>query len=262
MTELKVLLVEDNQLICQEFVQAFADKTDMKLIGITNNSFKGLSFVRDFAPHVVLLDLELHAGAGSGFEFLDGLRKMNLINSVYVLVTTHNISQMTHAQARQLGADFIMTKSQDNYSAESVLNFISTIKDIILNSRQEEENRQLAFSPSEKEQHLKQNIALELNQIGIPPNAVGRKYLSDCIQLVFENFDGKLYNEIANRYQKSLTSVERAMQNAIEKAWNTTDILDLELYYTARIRSTRGVPTIMEFIHYYVEKIRINNPVI
>ena len=46
------------------------------------------------------------------------------------------------------------------------------------------------------------------------------------------------------------------MQNAIEKAWKTSCIEDLKKYYTARISSSRGVPTMTEFIYYYAEKIK------
>jgi hypothetical protein len=46
------------------------------------------------------------------------------------------------------------------------------------------------------------------------------------------------------------------MQNAIAKAWRTTHIDELEHYYTARIHSSKGIPTAMEFIFYYAEKIK------
>ena len=46
------------------------------------------------------------------------------------------------------------------------------------------------------------------------------------------------------------------MQNAINRAWKTTDIDDLLRYYEARINSERGVPTSTEFIYYYANKIR------
>ena len=46
------------------------------------------------------------------------------------------------------------------------------------------------------------------------------------------------------------------MQNAINRTWYTSDTEDLLKYYTARIRSDKGVPTLMEFISYYANKIR------
>ena len=61
---------------------------------------------------------------------------------------------------------------------------------------------------------------------------------------------------MSEKYGKTEASVERAMQSAIDRAWKTAYIDDLEKYYTARINSTRGVPTLKEFIYYYAEKIK------
>ena len=57
-------------------------------------------------------------------------------------------------------------------------------------------------------------------------------------------------------YKKNDTTIERAMEYAINSAWRTGDPDDLLQYYTARINSERGVPTIMEFIYYYATKLR------
>ena len=46
------------------------------------------------------------------------------------------------------------------------------------------------------------------------------------------------------------------MQNAINSAWRHTDIEDLLKYYTARIHSDKAVPTTMEFVYYYANKIK------
>ena len=41
------------------------------------------------------------------------------------------------------------------------------------------------------------------------------------------------------------------MQNAINRAWRTFPVEELEAHYTAKTHSCRGVPTIMEFVFYY-----------
>ena len=66
----------------------------------------------------------------------------------------------------------------------------------------------------------------------------------------------KVCNFVARKWNKAECSVERAMQNAINRAWNTADTADLLKYYTAVIKSDRGVPTITEFIYYYAQQIR------
>ena len=46
------------------------------------------------------------------------------------------------------------------------------------------------------------------------------------------------------------------MQNAILHAWRISSIEDLETYYKAKINYETGVPTPVEFIYYYVDKIK------
>ena len=45
------------------------------------------------------------------------------------------------------------------------------------------------------------------------------------------------------------------MQNAINRAWKNVDPEDLLANYTARIKSSKGIPTITEFIFYYAQKL-------
>ena len=84
----------------------------------------------------------------------------------------------------------------------------------------------------------------------------GYPYLIDAIEMFMKQPQRKLYDAIAEKYGKTRSSVEKAMQNAIDKAWRTTDIDDLIFHFKARIRSYTGVPTIMEFVCYYADKIK------
>jgi hypothetical protein len=95
-----------------------------------------------------------------------------------------------------------------------------------------------------------------LNYVGISPKAVGYKYLTDAILLVMGEYDGSLCTAIGQKYAKTDSSVERAMQNAIISAWRTNDIDELLQHYTARINSEKGIPTLTEFIYYYANKIK------
>ena len=254
---LSVLLVEDEPLACQEMIAQIETNNDIVLVGVTNNIIKAMESVTDSLPDAIILDLELHKGYGNGITFLDSLRKMDLPVSIYVLVTTNNMSHVTHDSVRKMGADFIMVKSQEDYSAKSVVEFLCSLKNIIQSNRKastksESENE----SSEDKNQKVMNRIITELDRIGIAPNAVGRKYLIDGINLVMIGQTEKIFPAISTKYGKNDASVERAMQNAISKAWRITHIDDLERYYTAQIHSSKGVPTIMEVIYYYAEKIK------
>lgn len=71
---------------------------------------------------------------GNGFLFLEKLGALELCINPYILITTNNISQITYDRVRQLGADFIISKYQEDYNAESVINFLRSMKSTILHN--------------------------------------------------------------------------------------------------------------------------------
>jgi DNA-binding NarL/FixJ family response regulator len=253
---LSILLIEDDPHECQKMVEQMESVCDVHLVGVTNNIIKALEYVTDSLPDAVILDLELHKGCGNGLTFLDSLRELNLCIPIYVLVTTNNISHIMHNSVRKMGADFIMLKSQEDYNPKMVIDFLVSLKSIIQSNRKSFSHSNNTESGEQRRQKNISRLNNELDRIGISPNATGRKYLSDAIMMVVNGQLKKLHESIGEKYTKTETSVERAMQNAIAKAWKTSHPDDLEKYYTARISSAKGAPTVMEFIHYYARKIR------
>lgn len=254
---LSLLLVEDDSIICNEFKKHVEQYDDITLIGVTNNSKKAIDYVKDYLPDVIILDLELHQGSGNGISVLVEIKQLNLDILPYILITTNNSSQITYESARNLGADFILSKHQGDYSTENVLKFINIVKPSILSQRKALTLEKVPVeSPAIQSKRIISRINTELNYIGISPKAIGYKYLIDAIYLVIERPVHNLCSIIGNKYGKTEASIERAIQNAINKAWRTTAIEDLLIYYTARINSEKGVPTLTEFIYYYANKIK------
>lgn len=255
--ELNILLIEDDLETCKNFKEYIALVPDIELVDTTNNSYRGIELVKESAPDIIILDLELNEGSGNGLLFLQDLKNAALPFKPYVLVTTNNSSSTTYEFARQLGADFIMSKHQNDYSEKNVVDFLRMMKEAILGRRTtpapDNENAQ----PSEPSLKLLQRlISKELDVIGISPKALGYNYLTDAIILVIKGNTHGICNTLATKYKKTDFSIERAMQNAINKAWRTTDIDDLLTHYKAKISSEKGVPTLTEFIHYYAKKVK------
>jgi len=256
---LSVLLVEDDKEECNEFIKILDSAGDIRLVGVTNNKNTALESVKDHLPDVVILDIELHKGNGNGIGFLESLNNMKIKPSPYILVTTHNISLITHEVVRQLGADFIMVKSQEDYSAQSVISFLRSLRKTIqeIQKKINGKNQTAIKAPAEIKKRRLVRVTAEIDKIGVSPKALGRSYLIDAI---IHRIEGKhdQFASIATKYGKTVASVERAMQNAINKAWITTNPEDLLMLYTSRIHSEKGVPTVMEFICHYANKIKAN----
>lgn len=259
---LTILLIEDEPDVCQKIKAEIDETLELTLVSITNNSYRALELFKDYTPDVVILDLELHYGQGNGLEFLKELRNTPSAILPFILVTTNNSSPTTYRFTRELGVDFIMYKYQQDYSEKKVIDFLKMMKPTIQSTQKsQKQSHATAESPAQKKQRLRRIICTELDYVGINPKAVGYRYLTDAILLSLENSEdsNKPQNpaiEIAKKYNKTIASIERGMQNAINRAWSTADIEDLLLHYTAKINSSKGVPTLTEFICYYTTKIQ------
>ena len=256
--QLSILLVEDDPILCKQTIRYVDSLDDVALVGVTNNSTEALALIQSHLPDAVILGLELHFGSGNGLLLLQNMRQCDLPRIPYVLITTNNSSLVTYESARQLGADFILSKHQRDYTPEGAVDFLRMMKAVIQNrpTASGGSSPEPMESPELQKRRLTRRICAELDSIGISSKAVGYRYLVDSIQLIIQQPTHNLCSVIAEKYGKTESSVERAMQNAIARAWRTTPIDDLLRLYTARIRSDRGVPTLTEFIYYYANEIK------
>ena len=253
--KLTLILIEDEDATILEFQNYFDTLEDMALVESTKDSNIGLNLVNSYLPNIVLLDLELHNGGGNGFLFLVQLYKMPPTQMPFVIVLTQTMSAYTLEQARRLGADFILTKYDANFSPEYVASTIRLMQGAIIRKNTSVSQIKKA-SPAQVENLVERRIQREMELIGINPKNKGFNYLVDAIYNHMKDPNINLARSLVGKYKKSEKSIERAMQNAIKRAWDTNDIDILYKYYTAHIRPDKGFPTLMEFVCYFSLKIK------
>lgn len=254
--ELTVLLIEDDKFACEEIRNYIDQLDDMRLLGITDDSNKALDMVKYCVPDAIILDLELHEGGGNGLFFLSKLHDLALEKLPYILITTQNTSNVTLEAARQLGADFIITKYERDYSAQKPVELLRMMRNAI-QKHSSPDTTVPTLTPAEQNRKLTIRIHRELDAVGISPKAIGYEYLTEAIIIATKEAVPILPKLIAdNHHGKTPASIERAMQNAINKAWSNGNPEDLARNYTAVINYERGVPTLTEFIYHYANKFR------
>ena len=254
---LSVLLIEDDLIVCNSFRYSIEEYPNIHLVAVTNKISEGISLVKKYTPNVILLDLELHNGEGNGLEFLKELQTISLQIKPYILITTNNSSQLTYRFARQLGADMIMYKYQEDYTEKNAIDFLAMIGDMLLQDQYSSTlHGNSAPSPYEERQSICRQISRELDCLGMSPKIVGYQYLIDAIVLFMDNSNENICNVLAKKYHKSPGSVDRGMRNAINSTWNKTAPDILFTHYTGSISTNTGTPTVMEFISYYARKFK------
>jgi CheY-like chemotaxis protein len=248
---LKLLIIEDEEQTRNEYVKSIEKFDNLTLLCATDSTKVAIEKIKEVCPDAIILDLELHNGYGNGLSFLKELNKLDIEKRPYILVATNNISQITHDMVRKSGADFLMTKTQKDYSAKMPLSFLSSLAPDILSGSQASERLN-----TELDNKLEVLIDKELDSIGISHKMKGRVYLKEGIKLAYHKKQKNITKKIAEIFDKTDSSVERAMQSAINHAWHITDVDSLEKHYTAYINPNKGIPTLTEFVYYYAENLK------
>ncbi|MBE5939993.1 MAG: response regulator [Lachnospiraceae bacterium] len=257
MNRLSILVVEDDIDTQNKFIELSNNYDDIQLVGITGSAPDAFEMIIRLQPDVVILDLELQKGEGTGIDILK-----NLVTAKYkpfIVVTTYNSSQCIYHMIHELGTDFIFSKYQKNYSEAEVIRFILSLKNEIIQSIKRK-NIDCKYATDEeitlKNGIIKNMIIHELDLISMKHFLRGYKYLIEAIQLHISGETVGITSVIASNHSKKVGSIERAMQSAIDSTWNNGNIDDLLTHYKGRVNSKRCTPTISEFVYYYSTKIK------
>ena len=254
---MKILIIEDDINDCNAFINCAKKREDVEIVAITDSDIDGLKYVRTKRPEGIILDLELNnsvSGNVDSLEFLSNLKKLKLDYEPIVIVTTHVNSKRTYDILHRNGVDLILYKDQPKYSCEHVLNSFINLRQV--------SPRKIEKSIEEKleddENKISECIYHELDLIGVTAKLKGREYIHDAILYLIQNEDSNInvIQYLTKVYKKSGNTITNGIQNAIIHAWRVSPIEDLTTYYTARINYETGIPTPMEFIYYYKDKIK------
>lgn len=256
--QMKILIIEDDVNACNDFISAINSRDDFDLVAVTDSDIEGLKYVKNKQPEGIVLDIELNSSVSSNtdsLEFLNNLKNLNLNYEPIIIVTTHITSKRTYDILHRMGVDIILYKGHPKYSCDHVLNKFLTLRTCSPQSPV----KSLKEDLMDKEEKISACISHELDLIGVTPNLKGRQYIHDAIMyLILNNNNSNIsvIQHLTKVYKKSGNTITNGIQNAIIHAWRVSSLEDLSMHYTAKINYETGLPTPMEFIYYYVDKIK------
>jgi len=125
MRKITILLIENDIEHCNKYAEYVKTQGNKYVLKISHGIRQGLKLVQSQKFNTILLDLEINKndGDGNGINFLIELQKFRLNYHPFIIVITNSVSDLTHAKAREFGADFIFTKDKIDYSPEMVIGF-------------------------------------------------------------------------------------------------------------------------------------------
>lgn len=256
---MRILIIEDDMNDCVAFRKSASNRNDIEIIAITDSDLEGLELVKRKKPEGIVLDLELNNSSAESIDslqFLSNLKELNLSYEPIVIVTTHINSRRTYDILHRNGVDLILYKDNPKYSSDHVLNNFINLRKASFHQN----SISMEKIMENEEEKISDLINKELDLIGITEKLKGRSYVHDAILYLVKNDTNKInvIQYLTKIYKKSGTTITNGIQNAIIHAWRVTPIEDLERYYTARINYETGIPTPMEFIYYYVNRVKKN----
>lgn len=254
---MRILILEDDPIDCENFKNSIKKRNDFEIVTITDSDIDALKYVKSKHPEGIVLDIELNnssSGNTDSLQFLDTLNKTNLGYQPIIIVTTHINSKRTYDLLHRMGVDIIIYKDQPSYSSDFVLNKFIALRNPNLKQSLQAVTEEL----DEKEIKISEYINKELDLIGVTSNLKGRQYIHDAILylILHDDTNISITQYLTKIYKKSNSTITNGIQNAIIHAWKVSSIDDLTKYYTARVNYETGIPTPMEFIYYYVDKIK------
>lgn len=254
---MKILIIEDDIDDCNKLINCVKTRNDIEIVAVTDSDVDGLRYVKALKPEGIILDIELNnskSGNTDSLNFMTDLKDLKLNYEPIVIVTTHVNSKRTYDVLHRNGVDLILYKDNKQYSENYIFNHFINLR----NNEIPEEKMSVEETLKDERSKISSCINNELAKVGITSKLKGKTYIHDAIMYLIENEnDGSnIITYLSNLHKTSSTTITNGIQNAIFHAWRVTPIEDLTRYYTARVNYETGVPTPMEFIYYYKDKIK------
>lgn len=252
---MRILVVEDDLEECNRIIECAKQRKDIDIVAITDSDVDAIKKVKAKNPDGVMLDLELNnssSGNTDSLGFLEELKKLRC--NPIVIVCTHVNSPRTYEILHRNGVELILYKGHPSYTPNQAFNKFINLRKIPTNKV--ENSIEVEFKSEDEK--ISDCINNELNLVGITQNLKGRQYIHDAILFLIknENIDESITQYLSRIHKKSSSTITNGIQNAIIHGWRVSAIEDLEKYYTAKVNYQTGLPTPMELIYYYVDKIK------
>lgn len=242
---INLLVVDDNQDICEVVCSALLKHQDINICGVCNNGKDALESIYNFQPDVVLLDIVMPRM--DGLDVLKELRENPPRKYPKVIVSSSMGQESITKKAISLGACYYMIKPFNvTYLADK-------IKEMILLPA-------MRTKPYDDDFNL--CIRKALLDVGTPTHMIGYKYLLVAIAMLMQESSGNslyndIYPEIAQNYETTPQCVEGAIRNVIERASKVCN-KQYALIFSDFVEQKKR-PSNRIFLTRIVEKIKMNN---
>ena len=249
MEKIKLLIIDDNTKLVDMIEEYFSSHS---LIDVSLKAYsgeEGIELVQKKERDYDVIILDLIMPNKDGIYVLDEMKKRG-INKPVIVSTSYNSDSMIR-RVSEYGVEYFLLKPYE----------LSDLENRILESskRDDKENRNINIYHN----NLQISVTKILHELGVPSHIKGYQYIREGIILLYNNPDmiggitKELYPEIANKFDTTVSRVERAIRHAIEVSWNRGDWDLMEEIFGHSVDIDKAKPTNSEFIVTVADKLRL-----
>ena len=266
--KITVLISDDNSDFANTLSSYLQNDGDMQVVGVARDGEEALKFISDTHPEIVLLDVIMPHLDGLGV--LERINSMNFKNPpICIMLSAVGQDKITQ-KAISLGAQYYVVKPFD------IDVLIKRIKELKHFGQSTTKNNnyvikepktqyiEIPYGDEKSEDSLEALVTNVIHEVGVPAHIKGYQYLREAITVIFERpetiggITKELYPELANKFDTTVSRVERAIRHAIEVSWNRGNIDLMEEIFGHSVDIDKAKPTNSEFVVTLADKLRLD----
>ena len=248
MDKIKLLMVDDNVQLIDAVKEYFSKSSKIEVSFEAYDGQEGIELIEKQKDKFDVLVLDLIMPNKDGLFVLEEMKKRGIDKKV-IVSTSYNTVE-TIRKVSDYGVSYYMLKPFD---------FIDFEKRILeLFNKKESKNLDLRYN------NIQMSITKILHELGIPSNIKGYQYIREGVGIIFEKpetiggITKELYPELAQKFDTTVSRVERAIRHAIEVSWNRGDWKLMEEIFGNSVDIDKAKPTNSEFMVTIADKLRLD----
>ena len=247
MENIRILMIDDNVTLIDAVKEYFKNNDEVNIVLEAYDGLEGFNLIKEKTDDFDLVLLDLIMPKKDGIYVLEEMKKNN-INKKVIVETSYNASEVIR-EVSEYDVSYFILKPFD----------LNDLEKKIYDVFKKKNEKSIDFYNS----NLQVSISKLLHDLGIPSHIKGYQFLRDAVKMLFDdpNIVGgitkELYPELANKYNTTVSRVERSIRHAVEVSWNRGDLKLMENIFGHSVDIDRAKPTNSEFIVTIADKLRL-----
>lgn len=247
MNKIRLLMIDDNKSLTEMVKEYFSNHKKIEVSLCSYDGEAGLDMILNHEDEYDLVLLDLIMPKKDGIYVLDELKKKNVVKNI-IVATSYNAPEMIR-KVSEYGVKYYILKPFELTDLENRI-----LEVFMMNSSN---SINLYYN------NLQISVTKMLHELGMPAHIKGYQYVREAIIMIYNNpeFIGgitkELYPDLAEKYDTTVSRVERAIRHAIEVSWNRGNWDLMEDIFGHSVDIDKAKPTNSEFIITIADKLRL-----